>query len=98
MRTVVSWTTMITACGLSGDVKDALDLFLVMVHMGMKPNHITFLAVLQACAYGGLLKRGLECFNVMTKKYGITPGIDHYSCMVDILGRKGQLSEAFKND
>ncbi|KAL1307209.1 hypothetical protein HN51_049183 [Arachis hypogaea] len=93
-KTIVTWTTLITACALNGDVKDALDLFLVMVQMGMKPNHITFLAVLQACAHGGLLERGLECFNMMTQKYGIRPGIDHYSCMVDLLGRKGQLREA----
>ncbi|QHO02530.1 Pentatricopeptide repeat-containing protein [Arachis hypogaea] len=95
-KTIVTWTIMITACALSGDVKDALDLFLVMVQMGMKPNHITFLAVLQACAHGGLLERGLECFSMMTQKYGIRPGIDHYSCMVDLLGRKGQLREALE--
>ncbi|KAG5136610.1 hypothetical protein JHK82_021341 [Glycine max] len=95
-RTVVSWTTMITACALNGDVKDALELFFMMLEMGMKPNHITFLAVLQACAHGGLVERGLECFNMMTQKYGINPGIDHYSCMVDLLGRKGHLREALE--
>ena len=95
-KTVVSWTTMITACALNGDVKEALDLFFMMVDMEIKPNHITFLAVLQACAHGGLLKRGLECFNMMMQKYGISPGIDHYSCMVDLLGRRGQLREALE--
>ncbi|KAK7358923.1 hypothetical protein VNO77_00864 [Canavalia gladiata] len=95
-RTVVSWTTMITACALNGDVKDALNLFFMMLDMGMKPNHITFLAVLQACAHGGLLERGLECFNMMTQEYGLSPGIDHYSCMVDLLGRRGHLREALE--
>ncbi|KAK7318546.1 hypothetical protein RJT34_03249 [Clitoria ternatea] len=95
-RTIVSWTTMITACALNGDVKDALNLFFVMLDMGMKPNHVTFLAVLQACAHGGLLERGLECFNMMTQKYGINPGIDHFSCMVDLLGRRGHLREALE--
>ncbi|XP_027367218.1 pentatricopeptide repeat-containing protein At4g19191, mitochondrial [Abrus precatorius] len=95
-RTVVSWTTMITACALNGDVKDALNLFYMMLDMGMKPNHVTFLAVLQASAHGGLLERGLKCFNMMTQKYGISPGIDHYSCMVDLLGRRGHLSEALE--
>ncbi|KAK7247482.1 hypothetical protein RIF29_42365 [Crotalaria pallida] len=95
-RTVVSWTAMITACALNGDVKDALHLFFMMVDRGMKPNHITFLAVLQACAHGGLLERGLECFKMMTQKYGIIPGIDHYSCMVGLLGRRGQLREALE--
>ncbi|XP_047155057.1 pentatricopeptide repeat-containing protein At4g19191, mitochondrial [Vigna umbellata] len=95
-RTVVSWTTMITACALNGDVIDALDLFFMMLEMGMEPNHITFLAVLQACAHGGLLESGLECFNMMTQKYGLSPGIEHYSCMVDLLGRKGRLTEALE--
>lgn len=95
-RTVVSWTTMITACALNGDVKDALDLFFAMLEVGTKPNHITFLAVLQACAHGGLLERGLECFNMMTQNYGICPGIDHYSCVVDLLSRRGHLREALK--
>ncbi|KAE9610270.1 putative tetratricopeptide-like helical domain-containing protein [Lupinus albus] len=95
-KTVVSWTIMITACALNGDVSDALNLFSTMVDMGMKPNHITFLAVLQACAHGGLLNRGLECFNMMTQKYGISPGIDHYSCMVGLFGCRGQLGEALQ--
>ncbi|KAF7840011.1 pentatricopeptide repeat-containing protein [Senna tora] len=95
-KTVVSWTTMITACALSGDVKEALDLFSMMVNLGMKPNHITFLAVLQACAHGGLLEKGLGYFKMMTQKYSIRPGIDHYSCMVDLLGRQGQLKEALE--
>nr|KYP31686.1 hypothetical protein KK1_047858 [Cajanus cajan] len=95
-RSLVTWTTMITACALNGDVKDALDLFFMMLEMGTKPNRITFLAVLQACAHGGLLERGLDCFNMMAQKYGISPGIDHYSCMVDLLGRRGHLVEALE--
>ncbi|XP_054792453.1 pentatricopeptide repeat-containing protein At4g19191, mitochondrial-like [Prosopis cineraria] len=95
-KTLVSWTTMITACALNGNVNEALDFFAVMVDMGMKPNHISFLAILQACAHGGLLDEGLECFTLMTHNYGISPGIDHYSCMVDLLGRRGQLKEALE--
>lgn len=30
----------------------------------------------------------------MTQKYHIIPRAEHYSCMVDLLGRAGQLGEA----
>lgn len=94
VTTVVSWTSMIAGCALNGEYKEALDLFYMMLELGMKPNHLTFLAILQACTHAGLLEKGMECFNMMTKVYNINPGIDHYSCMVDLLGRRGKLEEA----
>ncbi|KAI9117081.1 hypothetical protein K1719_012080 [Acacia pycnantha] len=82
-KSVVSWTTMITACALNGDVKEALDLFSMMVDLGMRPNHITFLAILQACAHGGLLEKGLECFTLMAHKYGIYPDAGIWSALLN---------------
>ncbi|KAI8535942.1 hypothetical protein RHMOL_Rhmol10G0215000 [Rhododendron molle] len=95
-KTVVSWTSMISGCALNGEFKEALDLFYLMLELGLKPNHITFLAVLQACNHAGLLEKGWECFDLMTKVHRINPGLDHYSCMADLLGRKGKLEEALK--
>lgn len=95
-RSVVSWTTMIAGCALNGEFEEALNLFSLMVELGMKPNHITFLHVLQACTHGGLIDKGCECFDMMTRKYNINPGLDHYSCMVDLLGRNGKLKEALE--
>ncbi|XP_044478319.1 pentatricopeptide repeat-containing protein At4g19191, mitochondrial-like [Mangifera indica] len=93
-RTVVSWTTMIAGCALNGEFFEALNLFHQMVELGFQPNHVTFLAVLQACTHGGFLESGWECFNMMTEVYNINPGLDHYSCMADLLGRRGKLKEA----
>lgn len=95
-KTVVSWTTMISGCALNGEVKEALDLFNTMLELGFKPNHITFLAVLQACSHAGLLEKGMECFDTMTNVYDINPCLDHYSCIVDLLGRKGKIKEALE--
>ena len=95
-KTLVSWTTMISGCALNGEVQEALDLFNTVLALGFKPNHITFLAVLQACTHSGLLEKGLECFDMMTNVYFISPGLDHYSCMVDLLGRKGKIKEALE--
>ncbi|XP_037495866.1 pentatricopeptide repeat-containing protein At4g19191, mitochondrial isoform X2 [Jatropha curcas] len=94
--TVVSWTTMIAGCALNGLFEEALNLFYRMIELELKPNHITFLAILQACTHGGFLEKGWKCFNMMTKIYKINPGLDHYSSMVDLLGRKGKLKEALK--
>ncbi|KAF3959994.1 hypothetical protein CMV_015253 [Castanea mollissima] len=96
VRSLVSWTTMIAGCALNGEFTEALNLFSQMVELGLKPNHVTFLAALQACSHGGLLEKGWEYFGMMTRKYNICPGVDHYSCMVDLLGRRGKLKEALE--
>lgn len=95
-KTIVSWTTMISGCAVNGEFGEALDLFHQMRDFGFKPNHITFLAVLQACTHAGFLDKGWEFFNMMTTVYDINPGLDHYSCMADLLGRKGKLIEALE--
>ncbi|CAH8354337.1 unnamed protein product [Eruca vesicaria subsp. sativa] len=95
-KTVVTWTTMIAGYALNGIFHQALELFNEMIDLDYKPNHITFLAVLQACAHSGSLEKGWEYFLTMKELYKINPGLEHYSCMVDLLGRKGKLEEALE--
>ncbi|KAG9137775.1 hypothetical protein Leryth_019398 [Lithospermum erythrorhizon] len=91
-RTVVSWTTIISCYALNGAHSEALSQFHLMLQSDIKPNHITFLAVLQACTHAGLLEKGKEYFDSM-KSYDIEPSLDHYACMADLLGRRGKLIE-----
>ncbi|KAJ9538457.1 hypothetical protein OSB04_031190 [Centaurea solstitialis] len=93
-RTVVSWTSMIAACALNGEFEEALTHFSQMLEHGVKPNHITFLAVLQACNHGGFIEKGWEIYDLMMKVHKLDPGLDHYSSMADLLGRAGKLNEA----
>ncbi|XP_010555344.1 PREDICTED: pentatricopeptide repeat-containing protein At4g19191, mitochondrial [Tarenaya hassleriana] len=93
-KTVVTWTAMIAGYALNGIFLEALELFDEMINSVYKPNHITFLAVLQACAHSGSLEKGWEIFRMMREVYKIDPGLDHHSCMVDLLGRKGRLKDA----
>lgn len=93
-KTVVSWTTMIAGYALNGKTQAALDYFHRMLKLGLKPNNLTFLAVLQACTHAGLLNEGQGIFDMMIKVYRINPGLDHYACMTDLLGRQGRLKEA----
>ncbi|KAH7859882.1 hypothetical protein Vadar_006680 [Vaccinium darrowii] len=95
-KTVVSWTSMISGYALNGEFKEALDIFCLMLELGLKPNHITFVAVLQACTHAGWLEKARELFDMMTKVHKINPGLGHYSCMTDLLGRMGKLKEALE--
>ena len=60
----------------------------------LKPNAVTFINLLNGCSHSGLVKEGLSYFNSMEKVYKITPRSEHYSCVVDLLGRAGRLEEA----
>ncbi|KAL4394252.1 hypothetical protein S83_004689 [Arachis hypogaea] len=93
-RDCVTWNAIISAYALHGDGSKALSLFENMKEEGFDPDEITMLAVLQACSYTGLCKSGLSLFNEMEHKYGIKPVIEHYSFIVDLLGRAGNLSKA----
>ena len=73
---------------------ESLDLFQAMIQKGLKPDKVTFLCVLTGCNHSGLVKEGKMLFNSMKTLYGICPERQHYSCMVDLLGRAGLLDEA----
>eukprot|EP01018_Ginkgo_biloba_P018714 Gb_21688 [translate_table: standard] len=93
-RNVVSWSAMIAGYGIHGRGEDSLALFSQMQREGMNPNHITFVSVLSACSHAGLVDEGWRYFNCMIQDYRITPRVEHYACMVDLLGRSGLLDEA----
>ncbi|KAL4562681.1 hypothetical protein LXL04_026711 [Taraxacum kok-saghyz] len=90
---LVSYTSMIQAYAFHGLSRNAINLFKKMVP---KPDKITFLGVLSACSHGGLVTEGLHYFKSMTKDHGLEPGLEHYTCVVDLLGRAGLVTEAFR--
>ncbi|KAI4300773.1 hypothetical protein L6164_034109 [Bauhinia variegata] len=90
----VTWNAIISAYALHGEGKKALCLFEVMKEEGFAPDEITVLAVLQACSYSGLWESGLRLFIDMEPKYGIRPVIEHFACVVDLLGRARKLYKA----
>ncbi|KAI5337280.1 hypothetical protein L3X38_016551 [Prunus dulcis] len=95
-KSVWSWTSIIGACASHGHGDDALMLFSMMKEQGTKPNSFTFTAVLTACRHAGLVEEGRKHFESMIKDHSISPGIEHYACMVDLLGCAGCLLEAYK--
>ncbi|XP_057982313.1 uncharacterized protein LOC131167526 [Malania oleifera] len=93
-KDVVCWSAMIASYGIHGHGKKAIDLFNQMVKEGVRPNHVTFTCVLSACSHSGLIEKGKRYFKLMKEEFGITPGLNNYACMVDLLGRAGQLYDA----
>ncbi|KAA8516072.1 hypothetical protein F0562_019251 [Nyssa sinensis] len=92
---IVSWTSMIGAYAFHGLSNEGIELFEKMLSSSMMPDRVTFLAVLSACSHGALVHEGLHYFNLMTKTYHISPYSEHYTCLIDLLGRAGLLDEAF---
>lgn len=93
-KEIFSWNAMIGGFAMHGHARDAIELFFRMEREKFSPDMITFVNVLSACSHGGLVKEGRRLFNLMKQEYGITPKVEHYGCMVDLLGRAGLFREA----
>ncbi len=93
-RDVVTWTTILGGCAMHGHGKEALKHFEQMREEGVQPNDITFICLLSACSHSGLVDEGMHCYASMVTDYMISAKLEHYTCMVDLLGRAGRLQEA----
>ncbi|GMY18881.1 pentatricopeptide repeat-containing protein At2g37310 [Fagus crenata] len=93
-KSLIIWTAIISAYAAHGDANTALGLFNDMLNDGIRPDPITFTAVLAACAHSGVVEEAWKIFDAMFMKYGIQPSVKHYACMVGVLSRAGRLSEA----
>ncbi|CAN1228054.1 Pentatricopeptide repeat-containing protein At4g39952, mitochondrial [Linum perenne] len=94
-RDTISWNVMIAGYAMHGDAESAIEIFKQMEQLNVVPNSLTFLPLLSACAHSGLVDEGKHLFNKM-KGYSVMPTLKHYACIVDLLGRSGNLLEAEK--
>ncbi|KAK1304690.1 Pentatricopeptide repeat-containing protein [Acorus calamus] len=96
-KDVALWNAMIFGLAMHGRGRDALSLFDWMEREGIhRPDEVTFVGVLSACCHSGLVEQGRYNFKKLVSQYQLRPKIEHYSCMVDLLGRAGCLDEAFE--
>lgn len=95
-KDVISWNAMIGGYASHGYAMEALDLFESMKQQQHKvrPTYITFISVLHACAHAGFVDKGRFYFTSMIKEFGIEPRVEHFSSLVDIVGRHGNVEEA----
>ncbi|XP_059667192.1 putative pentatricopeptide repeat-containing protein At5g37570 [Cornus florida] len=91
---VAAWTALINGCAHHGLYSETVLLFNHMLEQGVDPNAATFVGVLSACVRAGLVTEGMRYFRLMEKCYNVTPTLEHYTSVVDLLGRSGHLQEA----
>ncbi|XP_010685821.2 pentatricopeptide repeat-containing protein At2g41080 [Beta vulgaris subsp. vulgaris] len=91
---IVLWSSMISAYGFHGKGEEAIEIFKQMERQGLVANEVTFLSLLYACSHCGLKDEGLKYFDLMVERYGLKPWLEHYTCVVDLLGRTGCLEQA----
>ncbi|KAL0741925.1 hypothetical protein Bca4012_083438 [Brassica carinata] len=94
-KDIVLWGALISGYGMHGDGHNALQVFMEMVRSGVTPNEITFTSALNACSHSGLVEQGLTLFRFMLEHHKKIARPNHYTCMVDLLGRAGRLEEAY---
>jgi pentatricopeptide repeat protein len=94
-RNVVSWTAMINGLGKHGLGREAVGMFERMRADGVEPDEVAYLALLSACSHAGLVEECRLYFSrIRQERSGVRPRAEHYACMVDLLGRAGELREA----
>ncbi|KAI4327234.1 hypothetical protein L6164_019719 [Bauhinia variegata] len=93
-RDIISWNSMIMGLSYHGRAIETLKVYETMLDYGTYPNSVTFLGVLTACSHAGLVDKACELFDAMSNAYALQPGVEHYICMINLLGRAGKVKYA----
>ncbi|KAF0935667.1 hypothetical protein E2562_035114 [Oryza meyeriana var. granulata] len=93
-RDIFTWNTIITGYAQHGLGREAIKMYQHMESAGVLPNEVTFVGLLNACSHAGLVDEGQKLFKSMSQDYGLSPLPEHYACMVDLLGRTGDVQGA----
>ncbi|XP_072950403.1 pentatricopeptide repeat-containing protein At5g04780, mitochondrial-like isoform X1 [Typha angustifolia] len=94
-KNIVLWNAMLTGFSKHARFWEAMILFEKMQQVGFHPNEVTYISVLSACSHTGLVEKGRHYFHLLMNDTKVHPNVLHYSCMVDILGRAGQIDESW---
>ncbi|KAL8035460.1 hypothetical protein ABFX02_12G098200 [Erythranthe guttata] len=95
-RSIVTWSSMIGGYAIHGYIDESISLFDRMVESRIEPNDVTFMNILSACSHAGYVEKGKFYFNSMIRDFVIIPNYEHYSCLVDLLSRAGDLNGAYE--
>ncbi len=93
-RDVVAWNAMLGGYAMHGLAKEALEHFHRMCEEGVSIDNVTCISILSACSHAGLVDEGLHYFEFMSLVHHISTTVEHYACIIDLLGRAGRLDEA----
>ncbi|XP_057428387.1 pentatricopeptide repeat-containing protein At2g04860 [Lotus japonicus] len=93
---LATWNSIISGYSLYGHEHRAFKCFSELLEQGLEPDRITFLGVLAACTHSGLVHLGMKYYRIMTEECGLVPSLQHYACIVGLLGRAGLFKEAIE--
>ncbi|EFJ30153.1 hypothetical protein SELMODRAFT_71764, partial [Selaginella moellendorffii] len=95
-RNIVSWNIMISGYLISGDLDSCMNVFstMPMVLAGEVPDETSFLSALLAFKHCGDLDAGWRCFVSASLDFGVLPGNPHYSCVLELLAKSGEMELA----
>jgi pentatricopeptide repeat protein len=93
-RDVATWNAIVGGCAMHGHGREALKHFEQMCEEGVQTDDITFVCLLSACSHAGLVDEAMRCYAAMVTDYMISAKLEHYTCLVDLLGHAGHLQEA----
>lgn len=93
-RDTSCYNAMIRGLAVHGFGQEAIEFYKNMISLGLIPDEATFVVTISACSHSGLVDEGLKIFHSMKAVYAIEPKVEHYGCLVDLLGRSGRLEEA----
>ncbi|KAH7415669.1 hypothetical protein KP509_14G056200 [Ceratopteris richardii] len=91
-----TWNIMIGIHAQHGGAAEAHYLLWCLRQAGLVPDKITLVNYLSACSHAGYVEAALDyvlssCTDTCDIHQGAMPTLQHYDCIVDVLGRAGQL-------
>ncbi|CAL5365827.1 unnamed protein product [Camellia sinensis] len=92
-KDMISWNSMLVGFAVHGQADRAIAFFSLMQESDVEVDSVSFVSVLSACRHAGLIDKGRKIFYSMTKEHNLDPDLEHYACMVDLLGRAGLFEE-----
>ncbi|KAK4490864.1 hypothetical protein RD792_001579 [Penstemon davidsonii] len=95
-KDITSWNTMINCYAINGFMEEAMETFEEMIKAGYKADEVTFISLLSGCSHTGMVSEGQTLFNKMRSVFRINPNLEHYACLVDLLGRTGRVEDALE--
>ncbi|KAH7296803.1 hypothetical protein KP509_26G039600 [Ceratopteris richardii] len=93
-RSLVSWNSIISVHAQHGNDDMVLELLCRMQAEGVLPNENTLSNILCMGSHGGAVRDCFGFWSIMINNHDIYPTVEHFDCMVDMLGRAGQLDKA----
>lgn len=95
-RSLETWNIMIGIYAQHGGVTGAYHLLHRLEQVGLLPDKVTSVSYLSACSRAGLVEEALRYMNTMhldniDNSCFATLTLEHYDCIVDVLGRANQL-------